>query len=134
MGKTGVPTENLITFWESELKEHRYIMGISTAVLIEETIAQLKEFRSIKEKREKAEGAVEEAWRILEAKKPIISEVICNQVNSCDYMECFHRKPHRLDESCQNRHAYYKCPNKNSNCEVNDEIRTSPSNSKPGGN
>jgi hypothetical protein len=42
MSSAGVPTANCIAFWEATLLEHRYLMCLSTGVIIQETINKLK--------------------------------------------------------------------------------------------
>jgi len=42
--------QNMIDHWESELKFHKYLMCPDVIWLTEETVRQLKEFKSIREK------------------------------------------------------------------------------------
>jgi hypothetical protein len=52
MSSAGVPTKSLIAFWESILKEHQYLMEVSTGVLIKETINKLQKLDKLEEQKE----------------------------------------------------------------------------------
>lgn len=47
--------EKVIRFWESALFHHKFLMGVTTQLFVEETVKYLKELQEIKKK----EGAEE---------------------------------------------------------------------------
>lgn len=49
-----LPIKNCIEHWEGELFHHRFLMSIATAVIVEATVAHLKELKLIKDKVEEA--------------------------------------------------------------------------------
>ena len=42
MSKGTQPTKNIINYWEAALTQYRFVMDLSTQVMIEQTIIKLK--------------------------------------------------------------------------------------------